>query len=306
MLAIASPTPVLALARGDVDLGLVYVERPPWPQLAHFQFQRLGTDGVARGAPIAMSPVDMSVPGTVSVVFDGSAYFACTIIVGGASCFRVDAAGSTEGPMVLDATAIAIAQGAGGPIGAWIAGGALNVGPLEAPTGVVATTDAAPSIATAGAGYVVGYTAGATAFVVTLDAAGHADAPIALGPARAAVPVAVAASGALLAASWVSDAGDATVALVTRGAPVVAHLGPGARTAIAPAADGFFATWSAVGAIHGAFVDPRGTITSTPIAHDVGQDDAAHALVALPDALVLATDTTSPTAPIDVAIVSCL
>jgi biotin transporter BioY len=118
--------------------------------------------------------------------------------------------------------------------------------------------------------------------------------------------VAVAASGPLLGASWVSDAGEARVAVVTRGAPVVAQLGPGARVAIAPAADGFFATWSAVGAIHGAFVDPSGTITSTPVEHYVGQDAAAHALVALPDALVLAADTTSPTAPIDVAIIGCL
>ncbi len=307
MLAVTDPVPVLALARGTTDLGLAYVARTAFPQLAHFELQRLTTAGATIGAPIVMSPVDMAIPGAVSVTHDGSAYLACTVIVGGASCFRVDAAGAShDDAMVLDATAIAIANGAGGVVGAWIRGGELNVGPLAGSTGVVATTESLPSIAPTETGYVVGYTIGGTAYVVMLDASGVAGTPIALGPARMSARVAVSFTAGHVGASYIGPSGDAMAAVVTGGAAHALTIGAGAMShgqiSIARASDGFFATWSDLG---GAFVDLDGTVTGARYSHVVAWADDAHAVIATGDGFVLATNTTAGATPVDVAVLGC-
>jgi len=307
-LSIVDPVPVLALARGARDLGLVYVARTPFPRLAHFFFQRLTLDGSVVGDPIVLGPIDMTTPAPVTIAYVDTSYLACTIAVGGASCFRVDDAGASSAePMVLDATAIDIAFGIGGVMGAWLDAGALKVGPLDAPTGTIATTDAPPSIAATDAAYVVGYAAASQAYVVWLDRAGRAATPLAIGSASSTAHVAVAFSSGVVGATWVEPSGDVVFSLVRDGAPRALALGArsSGHVSIARASDGFFATWSDVGgSIRGTFVDLTGA-TSGAYTHPVGWTDDAHAVVGLADGLALATNTTMSATPVDVAVVGC-
>lgn len=310
VISLADPAPVLALAGGESDLGLVYVLRPPWPALAHFVFQRLTLEGAVLGAPLTLSPVDQSVPGPVSIARDREGYLACTVIVGGASCFRVSADGSaTDDVMVVDATAIAITQGAGGVMAAWIEAGTLRAGPLGALVSTIATTDATPSITPNDHGYVVGYVADTTAYVVSLDAAGHATHPVALGPALGAGHVAVAFGAGSIGASYVAPNGDAIVSVLTGSDLHTRVVGAGAMSfgpvAIAPTDDGFFATWSdADGAIHGVVVD-RAALPIGAYAHDVGRGDAAHALVTTDAGFALAANTTRSAGRLNVVDIGC-
>jgi hypothetical protein len=310
VISLSDPAPVLALARGELDLGLVYVLRPPWPALAHFVFQRLTLEGALLGAPLILSPVDQSIPGTVSIAFDATGYLACTVIVGGASCFRVSADGTTsDDTMIVDATAIAIAHGGGGVMAAWIEGGALHAGPLGSSVSTIATTDAAPAITPNDHGYVIGYAAAGIAYAVSLDAAGHATHPVALGPALDSGRVAVAFAAGSIGASYVAPDGDAMVSVLTGSDLHTSVLGAGAmslgQVAIAGASDGFFATWSdADGAIHGARVD-RGAVATASYVHDVARPDATHALVETDAGFVLAANTTSAADPLHVVDVGC-
>lgn len=306
-LGATTPVPVLAIARGTSDLAIAYVDRPMLPRLAHLTLQHVALDGTIAGEPIVIGPVDQEIPGPVTIALDGSEYVACTIAVGGASCFRVDAGGPVGDPtMVLDTLALAISNGPGGVMGAWLESDGLEVGPLDAPTGVLARTDAPPSIAATGDGYVVGYEAEGSAYVVTLDASGHASAPTTLGPASATTRVAVAYSGGHVGAGFVDPSGDAILAVMDAGRVTASTIGPGAASrgqiAIAPARDGFFATWSgASGSIEGSFVDFSAAPTGARFTHAVGTSDAAHALVALTDAFVLVASGAS----VDVTLIGC-
>lgn len=312
VLRLPDGAPVLALARGTADLGLVYVLRPPWPLLAHFVFQRLALDGSALGDPVTLSPVDQSIPGTVTLTRDAASYLACTVIVGGASCFRVDDAGAvTEDAMVLDAGALAIARGEHGVIGAWTQGGTLWAGPLDGAVSTLATTDAAPAIASNDhGGFVVAYVAAASAWVVTLDADGRATHPTALGPALDGTPIAVADGSRRTGTAWRGPAGDLRVAVVTDGALATSALDAAPSAAgsfvIAAASEGFFVAWSDPdGAIHGARLDAAGEAIGGPYVHDVGRTDAALALVALEPGFALASSTTRYGTPLHVASIGC-
>jgi len=307
MLSTTDPVPVLAIARGSSDLAIAYVDRPMLPRLAHLTLQHVALDGTITGDPVVIGPVDQEIPGPVTVAFDGSDYVVCTIAVGGASCFRVAGSGPIGDPtMVLDTLALAISNGPGGVMGAWLESEGLNVGPLDAPTGVVARTDAVPSIAVTDDGYVVGYEADAAAYVVRLDASGHASAPVMLGAAMATSRVAVAHAAGRLGASFVAPSGDAMAAVVDGGHVAAAVIGPGAashgQVGIAPARDGFFATWSdASGSIEGSFVDFSASPTGARFTHAVGASDAAHAIVALQDDFVLVATGAS----VDVTLIGC-
>lgn len=310
-LAVTDAVPELALARGDTDLALAYVVRAASPALAHFDLQRLTSAGAPTGAAISLGPVDMAIPGQVSVARDGSSYLACTVTVGSVSCFRVDDAGtSRDDLMITDATAIAIAAGPGGVMAAWTAAGELLVGRLGSAGAHVATSGARPSIAATDVGFVVGYTVGAAAYVAPVDASGAPGPPVSLGAARSGGQVAVAFTGGSTGASFIGPSGDAMAAVVSAGTPHTITVGPGAssygRVAIARASDGFFATWSDFGGtIGGAFVDLSGAVTGAPYAHGVGWDDNAHDVIATDAAIVLATNTTPSATPVDLALVGC-
>lgn len=312
VLRLSDGAPVMALARGEHDLGLVYVLRPPWPLLAHFVFQRLALDGSVLGDPATLSPVDQSIPGTVTITRDGASYLACTVIVGGASCFRVDDAGAvTEDAMVVEATALAIARGASGVVGAWVEGGVLRAGPLDGGVSTLATTDAAPAIAPNDhGGLVVAYVEDGAAWWVTLDPDGRATHPTSLGPALAGTPVAVADGFGRTGAAWLGPAGELRVAVLAGGVLSTRALdgAPGAQGSlgIAASSEGFFVTWSDPdGAIHGVRVDAAGEAVGAPYVHDVGRTDAVHALVALDAGFVLAAPTTRYGTPLHVALVGC-
>jgi hypothetical protein len=302
----------LALARGPTDLGLAYVVRPPYPQLAHFDFQRLGLDGMPMGAPVRLVPIDMRTNGIATITHDGSAYVACAIAVGSASCWRIDATDTvTEGAMVADVTSIAIASGAGGVMAAWVEAGALQIGPLGgASNGRVGTSDTAPSIVATDTGYAIGYAAGATAFVVLTDTDGAASTPMALGDALDGAPVVVASDRGVIAATYVARSGNATVAVIEAGhvlgTTAFGAFAAGGTLAIAPAHGGFFATWSAGGAIGGGLVGHDGHARGTPYAYALDGALDAHALVALDSGFALVSHTDRDAAPVYVAILGCL
>jgi hypothetical protein len=296
----ADVSPVLAVARGDGDLGLAYVVRPAAPQLAHFDFQRLDLAGTPLGGPVRLTPIDMSGDGQVTITHDGRDYLACAVAVGGASCSRIDAGDAvTEDAMVPDAYAIAIASGASDVGAAWIAGGELHVGSLGTTSPrTIATTDATPSIAAMGAGFVVGYAAEGTAFVATSDGS-----PLALGPSLAQGPVVVTFDAGVVAASYLAPDGAPMLALVRDGSVRTRALaGPGAASvALASAPGELFATWIGPDdAVHGASLDLDGAIAATDAhegsatAHGVVATDRGFALVVRSDARV------------NVAILGCL
>lgn len=312
-LSVTDSVPQLAIARGASDLGLAYIVRPTPPALAHLDFQRLALDGTPTGTPVRLGPIDMSVPLPVTLTHDGSAYVACTVVVGGASCFRVDASSlSSDAGMILDATAIAIANGPGGVMALSAHGGQLEasaLGSTTAPMPIAATTST-PSIAATDTGYVVAYTIAGNATIVSLDAFGTPGTPRTLGPARTDGRVAIAFSAGAIGVSYIGANGDAMAAVVASSAVHVAAIGAGAmsfgQVSIARASDGFFATWSDYGGtIGGAFVDLVGARSGAAYMHAVAWDDDAHAVVATETAILLATNTMSSATPVDIARIGC-
>jgi hypothetical protein len=324
-LTTADGVPVLALARRPSDVGLVYVDRPGFPMMGHVLFQRLATDGSALGTAQLVMDLDMTGAGMVSITHDGTDYLACAIVVGGARCYTIDASDhATELLQVDNASAIAVARGAGGIGAAWVANGELRAGLLSdaaatagAGGSLVATTLNEPSIAATTSGWVVGWADTTGAYVVRLDqrgvpTLGMVPGPtIALGAARES-RVAVASSGDTLGAVFTDTNGDAVLAVVSvvsTGTPTRTTIGPGAmsygQVSIARAQDGFAASWSDFGgAVHVVLADTTGAV-STTLTHDVAWDDDAHALVDLASGWMLATNTTPSGTPIDVVPITC-
>jgi hypothetical protein len=310
-LALPDPVPVLALARGERDLGLAYVERVHYPLLARFRLQRVGLDAQPIGAAIELGPIDQSIPGPVSVALDGTDYVACTIAIATTECFRVDPTDAVSDAGIFpDVSGLAIASGAGGLVGAWIEADELHVGSPPTTASVIGAADVAPSIAPTETGYVVGYAAAGTAYVVSLDARAIAGTPIAIGAVHDAARVAVSSAAGVVGASFVAPSGDAIAVVVDGGAIHATPIGAGAmsygQVAITRTRDGFFATWSDLaGEVRGRFVDRTGTATDAPYAHPVSWDDDAHAVVALADGIALVTNTTPMATPLELAIARC-
>jgi hypothetical protein len=311
-LGVTDPIPLLALARGATDLGLAYVVRPTPPYLAHFDFQRLALDGTPMGASVMLGPIDMSVPQPVAIAYDGAAYVACTIAVGGVSCFRVDATNhASDAGMILDATSIALANGPGGLMGVWGSNGHLFAGALDTTTpSDIATSGSQPSLAATDDGYVVGFVISSMATVAQVSASGAFVSIAMLGPARAGTDVQVSFASRLIGASYVAPSGDAMAAVVDASGAHTNVIGPNAMSngivSIAPARDGFFATWSdGTGTIGGSFVDPTGAPSGRAYAHTIYRNDAAHAIVSTDTDWVLATNTTSDATPVETVLIHC-
>lgn len=285
----------VAAAAAPAEIGVAFVDRASDTTLV-LRLSRLAPDGVPIGAPIEVARLGSGFGAGAAIATDGARYVVCgNGTPDGVSCAVVPVGGSaaTAGATIPDATAPALAFGAGGFLLAYSSGGEISVQALDADARLTggprfAAADAGPpSLAPTEAGYVLGY-ASSAAFVQELDASG-------------------APSGARVGAAWIDADQDAIALLEGRGLAVV---GPGAgglgRVSIARAADGLFASFSDAGGFVGvAALGPEGRPLGAGARVSVGWNDAAHALVASSEGLLLVTSTTPSLAPLEIHALAC-
>lgn len=304
----------VAAAAAPAEIGVAFVDRASDTTLV-LRLSRLAPDGVPIGAPIEVARLGSGFGAGAAIATDGARYVVCgNGTPDGVSCAVVPVGGSaaTAGATIPDATAPALAFGAGGFLLAYSSGGEISVQALDADARLTggprfAAADAGPpSLAPTEAGYVLGY-ASSAAFVQELDASGApSGAPRRLGDAQRATMVAV-TGGARVGAAWIDADQDAIALLEGRGLAVV---GPGAgglgRVSIARAADGLFASFSDAGGFVGvAALGPEGRPLGAGARVSVGWNDAAHALVASSEGLLLVTSTTPSLAPLEIHALAC-